>query len=90
MNSKLTCCFNQVVAIGEVLSLNEKIASKGEFYAHLPFGDPKKLQDLQKWQAQQIEEAIKHHESSGDSDLELQDAALEAANVIDYLCRATD
>jgi cytochrome P450 len=79
-----------VAVIAEVLSLNKKIASKGEVYANLPFGDPKKLHDLQHWQQQQVDEMIKHHESSGDNDLELQDAALEAANMIDYLCRATD
>ena len=82
--------FKKVAVIAEVLSLNKKIASKGEVYASLPFGDPKKLHDLQEWQHQQVDEMIKHHESSGDNDLELQDAALEAANMIDYLCRATD
>lgn len=72
------------------MSLNKKIASKGELYGTLPFGDPKKLHDLQQWQIEQIDKKIQNHESSGDTDLELQDAALEAANMIDYLCRAID
>ena len=79
-----------VAVIAEVLSLNKKIASKGALFAHLPFGDPKKLHDLTAWQHKEIEQIIAHHESSGDNDLPLQDAALEAANMIDYFCRAVD
>lgn len=39
-----------VIGIADALSLNKKIASKGELYAKLPFGDPKKLHDLMEWQ----------------------------------------
>lgn len=80
----------QVAVIAEVLSLNKKIASKGEVFASLPFGDPKRLHELQQWQQKTVNEKIRNHESSGENNLELQDAALEAANMIDYFCRATD
>ncbi|KAK9261039.1 cytochrome P450 [Lipomyces tetrasporus] len=67
-----------------------KISSRGEWYSYLPFGDPKRLKNLQQFMADQIQEAINEANSSGTEDLELQDAALKAANVVDYLVRATD
>ncbi|KAK9243592.1 cytochrome P450 [Lipomyces tetrasporus] len=79
-----------VLAIAEVLAINKKIASRGEWYSHLPFGDPKRLKNLQQFMADQIQEAINEAKSNGTEDLELQDAALKAANVVDYLVRATD
>lgn len=95
-----------VLGIAEHLALNKKIASRGAWYSHLPFGDPARLKNLQNFLAQQIQEAINEAESSGTDDLPLQDAALKAANVIgkptpiclpdrlltniDYLVRATD
>ncbi|KAK9234437.1 cytochrome P450 [Lipomyces kononenkoae] len=79
-----------ILAIAEVLVINKKISSRGEWYAHLPFGDPKRLKNLQQFMADQIQEAIDEAESNGTEDLELQDAALKAANVVDYLVRAAD
>lgn len=79
-----------VRAIVEVLSLNKKIASKGEFFAHLPFGDPKKLKEIQDWEASEVDKVIQNTKAGGTEDLPLQDAALHATNVIDYLVRAVD
>ncbi|KAK9364637.1 cytochrome P450 [Lipomyces kononenkoae] len=79
-----------ILAIAEVLAINKKISSRGAWYSHLPFGDPKRLKNLQQFLADQIQEAINEAKSSGTEDLELQDAALKAANVVDYLVRATD
>ncbi|KAK9352947.1 cytochrome P450 [Lipomyces doorenjongii] len=79
-----------VLAIAEVLAINKKISSRGEWYSHLPFGDPKRLKNLQQFMADQIQEAINEAKSNGTEDLELQDAALKAANVVDYLVRAAD
>jgi hypothetical protein len=67
------------LAIAEVLVINKKISTMGEWYAHLPFGDPKKLQNLQNEIASTI---IKSMEEAKAADLPLQDAALKAADVI--------
>jgi hypothetical protein len=73
------------LAIAEALALNKKIASRGEWYHHLPFGDPKRLKDIQQYMEQQIEESITEAKRNGAEDLPLQDAALKAANVIGEL-----
>lgn len=95
-----------VLAMAEHLAINKKIASRGEWYAHLPFGDPVRLKNLHALMVREIEDAIKTAKNNGTEDLPLQDAALKAANVIgkselhsvhfiltirsDYLVRATD
>ncbi|GAB7339728.1 hypothetical protein MBLNU457_6294t1 [Dothideomycetes sp. NU457] len=79
-----------VLAIAESLAINKKIASRGEWYSHLPFGDPARLKNLQKYMADEIQAAIKDAKSNGTEDIPLQDAALKAANVIDYFVRAVD
>ncbi|GAB7334986.1 hypothetical protein MBLNU13_g06854t1 [Cladosporium sp. NU13] len=78
------------LAMAELLVINKKIASMGEWYAHLPFGDPKKLRDLQKEIGSTIVKSMEEAKASGTEDLPLQDAALKAADVIDYLNRAVD
>ena len=71
-----------VLAMAESLAINKKIASHGEWYSHLPFGDPKRLKDLQHFLGEEIEGAIRDAKSNGEENLPLQDAALKAANVI--------
>ena len=71
-----------VLAMAEILSINKKIASRGQWYAHLPFGDPVRLHNLQHFMHEQIEDSIRTAKASGTEDLPLQDAALKAANVI--------
>jgi cytochrome P450 len=71
-----------VLAMAEVLSINKKIASRGEWYSYLPFGDPARLKNLQKYMAGFIDESIRNAKTSGTEDLPLQDAALKASNVI--------
>ncbi|KAI0204142.1 cytochrome P450 [Astrocystis sublimbata] len=78
-----------VLAMAEMLSVNKKIQSHGEWYSHLPFGDPAKIKHLQAFMRSQIEEAIRDSKANGTENLPLQDAALKASNVIDYLTRAT-
>lgn len=70
------------LAIAESLTINKRIASRGEWYSHLPFGDPKRLKELQGTIGAEIMESIKTAKSSGTEDLPLQDAALKAADVI--------
>ena len=71
-----------VLAIAEVLALNKKISSHGEWYSKLPFGDPARLNDLKNFQKKVISDCIANAKSSGTENLPLQDAALKAANII--------
>ncbi|KAK5690303.1 hypothetical protein LTR17_025980 [Elasticomyces elasticus] len=79
------------LGIAEALALNKKISTKGDWYSHLPFGDPKRLKDVQQFMLSEIEASIEDAKATfGTEDLPLQDAALKAANVIDYFVRAVD
>ncbi|KAH6611626.1 cytochrome P450 [Trichoderma cornu-damae] len=44
--------------IAEVLSLNKKVTSKGNWYSNLPFGDPKRLKDVKSRIEWMVEESI--------------------------------
>lgn len=70
------------LAMAELLVINKKIASMGEWYSHLPFGDPKKLRDLQQEIGSTIVKSMEEAKASGTEDLPLQDAALKAADVV--------
>lgn len=74
-----------VEAVAEMLSLNKKVTSKGDWYAKLPFGEPKKLQELRKRIEEMVGESIRNAERGGVEDLPLQDAALKAANMVGML-----
>ncbi|KAF4164747.1 hypothetical protein CNMCM6936_008800 [Aspergillus lentulus] len=76
--------------IAEVLSLNKKVTSKGDWYASLPFGDPKRLKDTKARIEQLVQESVQKAQRGGVEDLPLQDAALRATNMVDYAIRATD
>ncbi|OOF94472.1 hypothetical protein ASPCADRAFT_208155 [Aspergillus carbonarius ITEM 5010] len=79
-----------ILLIAESLELNKKITARGDWYAKLPFGDPKRLKDIrgQVWAI--VDESIQNASRGGIEDLPLQDAALKAHNMIDYAIRATD
>jgi len=79
-----------VYRIAESLELNKKIAAMGSWYAMLPFGDPKKLRDNTERITQMLMESVENAARGSDEDLELQEAALKAENMIDYICRAVD
>ncbi|CAI7622662.1 unnamed protein product [Penicillium bialowiezense] len=74
----------------ELLSLNKKVASKGDWYGRLPFGDPQRLRVVKSRIEELVGNSIKEAESGGVEDLPLQDAALKASNMVDYAIRATD
>ncbi|KAJ5168035.1 uncharacterized protein N7482_003629 [Penicillium canariense] len=76
--------------IAELLSLNKKVTSKGDWYSSLPFGDPKRLKDIKARIEGMVEQSIQAAASNGTEDLPLQDAALKASNMVDYAVRATD
>ncbi|QIW98537.1 hypothetical protein AMS68_004055 [Peltaster fructicola] len=79
-----------IMHVAESLSLTKKIAAHGAWYNHLPFGDPARLRFLQDSVTKELVDDAARARSSGTEDLPLQDAALKAANVIDYLARAVD
>ncbi|PGH18788.1 hypothetical protein AJ79_00201 [Helicocarpus griseus UAMH5409] len=76
--------------IAEVLALNKKVTSKGDWYGKLPFGDPQRLRNVKQRVEQLVEESITKAARGGVVDLPLQDVALQASNMVDYAIRATD
>ncbi|PCG91368.1 Cytochrome P450 [Penicillium occitanis (nom. inval.)] len=76
--------------IAELLSLNKKVTSKGDWYSYLPFGDPKRLKILKARIEEMVDDSIRKASRGGVEDLPLQDAALNASNMVDYAVRATD
>lgn len=79
-----------VLLIAESLELNKKVTSRGAWYAALPFGDPKRLRGMKQRLFTLVDEPIQNAKRGGAEDLDLQDAALKAENMIDYAVRATD
>lgn len=70
-----------VLAIAHSLELNKRVSSMGSWYGKLPFGDPKKLRQTQTRIQELMADSIAKA-SKGQEDLELQDAALKAENVV--------
>lgn len=75
-----------VLTIAHNLELNKRVSTMGSWYAKLPFGDPKKLRDTKARIQEMMMDAIAKA-SKGKDDLELQDAALKAENVVGRLYR---
>lgn len=71
-----------VHSIAELLSLNKKVTSKGDWYSSLPFGDPKRLKVLKARIEEMVDESIQNASRGGVDDLPLQDAALTASNMV--------
>ncbi|KAF3006340.1 hypothetical protein E8E14_004161 [Neopestalotiopsis sp. 37M] len=77
--------------IVNLLSLNKKVTTRGEWYKALPWGDAAKLKEVQRVTYGMLEEAIAKAPSAGGMDgLSLNDAALKASCVADYLNHAVD
>lgn len=70
-----------VLKIAYSLELNKRVSSKGAWYASMPFGDPKRLRETGARIAEMLHESIAQA-SKGEEDLDLQDAALKAENVV--------
>lgn len=67
--------------IAEGLSLNRQIASMGSWYAHMPFGAPRQLRFVMERIRVMMEESVERA-LRGTEDLELQEAALKAENMV--------
>ncbi|KJK63536.1 Cytochrome P450 [Aspergillus parasiticus SU-1] len=79
-----------VTNIASLLSLNKKITARGEWYRHLPFGDPARLRHVQHTIYTLLQEAIDEVAGSGIADAPMNEAALSASCVVDYLLHAVD
>ncbi|RPA80541.1 putative cytochrome P450 [Ascobolus immersus RN42] len=84
-----------VTSIAEYLHLNKRVTSRGEWYRYLPFGDGAKLRHVQQEVYSIIQSAMDDCKAtslaSGEkTDLPINDAALSARCVLDYILRAVD
>ncbi|KAG9692636.1 cytochrome P450, partial [Aureobasidium melanogenum] len=79
-----------VVKVGKNLELNKKVSTRGDWYSHLPFGEPKELRDTKARLNQLMQEAIEKAKNEGAEDLPISEAALKADCIADYLARAVD
>ncbi len=77
-----------VLQIAHSLELNKRVSSMGAWYAQMPFGDPKKLRQARARIEELMAESIAKAARGKGGDLELQDAALKAENVVgmSYRC----
>lgn len=80
-----------VTNIASLLSLNKKITARGEWYRCLPFGDPARLRHVQHTIYAQLQEAIDEVAARSESpDAPMNEAALSASCVVDYLLHGVD
>ncbi|KAL1873680.1 hypothetical protein Plec18167_006197 [Paecilomyces lecythidis] len=81
-----------VTNIANLLSLNKKVTARGSWYQYLPFGDPQRLRDVRKNCYTLLQEAIDDvaNREGGISQMPMNDAALNASCVVEYLLKAVD
>ena len=79
-----------VTNIANLLSLNKKVTARGEWYRMLPFGDTAKLKQVQHTTYSLLQEAVDEVKVSGNKDMPLAEAALNASCVVDYLLNGVD
>jgi cytochrome P450 len=79
-----------VTNIASLLSLNKKITARGEWYRHLPFGDPARLKLVQRTIYTLLQEKIDLVKGSGIDGMPMNQAAVEASCVVDYLLNTVD
>ncbi|PKS06184.1 hypothetical protein jhhlp_007501 [Lomentospora prolificans] len=79
-----------VTNIISLLSLNKKVTARGEWYRNLPFGDSARLKQVQKTTYNQLQEVIDKAPKAGIENMNMQEAAIKAACVVDFLLNAVD
>ncbi|TGZ77671.1 cytochrome P450, partial [Ascodesmis nigricans] len=81
-----------VTNIAALLHLNKAITARGEWYRYLPFGDPKKLRQVQQTTYSILQECIDRclARQTDARDIPLHEAALKATCVVDALVRGVD
>ena len=77
--------------IANLLSLNKKVTARGEWYSHLPWGDPARLRQVQRTIYTLLQEAVDETAATSKTkDAPMNEAALSASCVVDYLLHAVD
>jgi cytochrome P450 len=71
-----------ILRIAESLELNKKITSMGQWYASMPFGAPRRMKFVRERVVTMIEESIEAAKRGEGGDLELQEAAEKAENMV--------
>lgn len=74
----------------ELLALVKKVGSKGAWYAHLPWGDPKRLRNVQSDFLASVGKSLQEARAHAGGDLPIATAALEAESIADFAARAVD
>lgn len=76
--------------IANLLSLNKKITARGEWYRHLPFGDPARLKTVQKTIYTLLQKQVSRVKGSGIARMPTNEAAINVPYVVDYLLNTVD
>lgn len=81
-----------VTNIASLLHLNKAITARGEWYRYLPFGDPKKLREVQQVTYGILQDSVDRclARQTDSKDIPLNQAALQATCVVDALVRGVD
>lgn len=80
-----------VSTVGHNLELNKKVSTMGDWYSHMPFGAPRELKQNNARLMKVIDAQVQKIAKEGPKeDLSIDDAALKASCIADYLIRATD
>ncbi|KAK5957879.1 hypothetical protein OHC33_001068 [Knufia fluminis] len=79
-----------MILLTRILELNKAVQTRGDWYGKLPFGPPKQLQHTRLEIASVVDDLIDTCPRGGMEDLPLNEAALNASCLVDYLTRATD
>ena len=87
VDSKLNPLATSIV---NLLALNKKVTARGEWYRHMPIGDAARLKEVQKSTYKQLQAAVDKAPSAGIEGMPMNEAAVKAACVADYLKNAVD
>lgn len=84
--------FETIRDLGQYVALIKRVSLRGQWYGYLPFGDPRRMREARDRVWKGIGETIEQAARTGtdNRDLPLQEAALHAACLADYLQRAVD
>ncbi|KAL5884440.1 hypothetical protein ACKVWC_003412 [Pyricularia oryzae] len=86
--------FKTIHDLGQYMALMKKVSLRGRWYGYLPFGDTRRMREARdrvwKGVGEAIEQATSTGTGTGNCDLPLQEAALHATCLADYLQRAVD
>ncbi|RMZ80487.1 hypothetical protein DV737_g3016, partial [Chaetothyriales sp. CBS 132003] len=79
-----------MLILGQLLELNKAVQTRGDWYGKMPFGAPRALQHARLEIASIVDDLIEVCPRNGNEDLPMDQAALKATCLVDYLTRATD